>query len=297
MIPSPVRSWSSSPSSAPTPPSLRWPYASSSPEASSPPSIVAPSGNRDHRVVGRVVALVGDEQRAEPVDLARDLRDHRAVDPGEVGGDQRRLAAVAAEELDDGDPLVRAGRCAEVVDELHAARDGGGEADAVVRPVDVVVHRLRDRHHGDALVVQAQRVREGVVAADRDQDVEAAVLDHSQRVVGEVEWALALGAVGQERRHVLRPDAGGVRARGVQDRPAVAVDRPNGASVERLEPVRGGLGPVEVVLQQAAQPRRSPITSWPSCTTRLTTALMHGFRPGTSPPPVRMPIRIGASLK
>ena len=46
----------------------------------------------------------------------------------------------------------------------------------------------------------------------------------------------------------------------------------------------------------AAQPRRSPTTSCPSCATRLTTALMHGLSPGTSPPPVRIPMRIETFL-
>src|SRR6266540_3416030 len=38
-------------------------------------------------------------------------------------------------------------------------------------------------------------------------------------------------------------------------------------------------------------PRRMPSTSYPSSVDRYTTLLMTGFRPGTSPPPVRMPIR------
>src|SRR5438270_528407 len=33
-----------------------------------------------------------------------------------------------------------------------------------------------------------------------------------------------------------------------------------------------------------------PSTSWPASTARLTTALMAGLSPGTSPPPVRIPI-------
>ena len=41
-----------------------------------------------------------------------------------------------------------------------------------------------------------------------------------------------------------------------------------------------------------AQPRRIPTTSWPSSVARSVAALMHAFRPGTSPPPVRMPIFI-----
>ena len=105
-------------------------------------------GHGHHRVVRRVRPLVLDQQPAELVDVERDLRDDGAVDAREVGGDQRRLAAVAPEQLDHRDPLVRAGARAQVVDELDAARDRGREADAVVGAVDVVVHRLRDRDHG-----------------------------------------------------------------------------------------------------------------------------------------------------
>ena len=40
-------------------------------------------------------------------------------------------------------------------------------------------------------------------------------------------------------------------------------------------------------------PRRMPTTVWPASATRLTAALMLGLSPGTSPPPVRMPMRMG----
>src|ERR1700676_1318604 len=39
-----------------------------------------------------------------------------------------------------------------------------------------------------------------------------------------------------------------------------------------------------------AHPRRMPITWQPSRIARIVTARMAGFRPGTSPPPVRIPI-------
>src|SRR5689334_22320277 len=45
-------------------------------------------------------------------------------------------------------------------------------------------------------------------------------------------------------------------------------------------------------LSRPPQPRRMPTTSMPASIARVTTALIHGLRPGTSPPPVRMPIRI-----
>src|SRR5699024_1056745 len=50
------------------------------------------------------------------------------------------------------------------------------------------------------------------------------------------------------------------------------------------------------VVNRPPHPRRMPTTSCPSSWTRLTTALMQGFSPGTSPPPVSMPMRISVSL-
>ena len=90
------------------------------------------------------------------------------------------------------------------MDELDAAGDRGREPDAVVGAVDVVVHRLRDGDDRDAFVVQSQPVRQRVVAADRDQRVEAEVLDHPERVGGEVERAVADRLVGEEGGHVAR---------------------------------------------------------------------------------------------
>ena len=141
-----------------------------------------------------------------------------------------------------------------------------------------------------------QRVRERVVAADRDQDVDSERLDHPQRVIGEVERAVALDPVREMWRDLLRPDPARVRARGVQERAARAVDRADDVRVERHEPVaRVEPGSSGSYSSSAAQPRRKPITSCPSCATRLTTALMQGLRPGTSPPPVRIPIRIASA--
>src|SRR3954447_2783087 len=44
--------------------------------------------------------------------------------------------------------------------------------------------------------------------------------------------------------------------------------------------------------RRAAQPRRSPTTSYPSSSIRQTNCWMAAFKPGTSPPPVRMPTRL-----
>ena len=132
----------------------------------------------------------------QPVDVERHLGDDRPVDAGQVGRDERRLAAVAAEHLHDGEALVRAGARAQLVDEVHRAGDGGGEADAVVGAVDVVVHRLRDGDDRDALVGQAQRERERVVAADRHQRVDAQPFEHAEQWLVKSYGPVADGLVG-----------------------------------------------------------------------------------------------------
>ena len=180
MMSSPVRSFRASPRSCPIPPSLRCPYASASPESDELAARRGRAlGDRHHRVARRVRALVGHEELGEPVDVEWDLRDDGPVDAGKVGGDEACLAAVPAEELDDRDALVAPGARAEVVDELDAAGDGRREADAVVGAVDVVVHRLRDRDDRHTLVVEAERVRERVVPADRSNTVVTEPVDHN----------------------------------------------------------------------------------------------------------------------
>ena len=144
---------------------------------------------------------------ASLLDVERHLADQRPVDIGQVGRDQRRLAAVAAEQLDHRDSLVAAGRRAQRVNKLDAARDGGGEADAVVGAEDIVVHRLGDSDHAQALAVQPHRERERVVAADRHQRVDAQVLQHSQDVRRAVDRFAALPRrceAGQELRQSVR---------------------------------------------------------------------------------------------
>ena len=51
------------------------------------------------------------------------------------------------------------------------------------------------------------------------------------------------------------------------------------------------LGSSGLICTTLNQPRRRPTTSMSCCSARLTTALIATFRPGTSPPPVRIPIR------
>src|SRR3546814_18127348 len=73
------------------------------------------------------------------------------VRAGEESSEQRRLAAAAAEQLDDADPLMALDGGPERVDRLDRAADRGREADAIVGAEDVVIHRLGHGNDGHAL--------------------------------------------------------------------------------------------------------------------------------------------------
>ncbi len=86
-------------------------------------------------------------------------------------------AGVAAHHLDDQDAVVTVGRRVQAIDRLHRDVDRGVEAEGVVGGAEVVVDRLRhadDRHA--VLAVEARGGSERVLAADRDQPVDAVVL-------------------------------------------------------------------------------------------------------------------------
>jgi hypothetical protein len=142
-----------------------------------------------------------------------------------------------AEDPEHADPLVAAQGGPLPVDQLLRARDRRREADAVLRPVDVVVHRLGNRDQRQAALVERRRERQRVVAADGHEVGEAEVLDRVEHVVGEVVDALVRLRVRdrrrvQPRRQGLRPHPARVGARRVEDRAARAVD---GASVDAVQ--------------------------------------------------------------
>ena len=86
---------------------------------------------------------------------------------------QRDPAGVTAHDLDDEDAVVRLGRRVQPVDRLGRDVHGGVEAERVVGRREVVVDRLRYADDGDAVVVQRGRDAERVLAADRDEGVDA----------------------------------------------------------------------------------------------------------------------------
>ena len=125
------------------------------------------------------------------------------------------------------------------------------------------------------------------------EDVDPERLDDAERVCREVERPVS--------RRLAREVARAPRRRGRGSGSCArcgGTSRPCGRSCERSRPSAAGTtrlrspGSSRSCCRRAAQPRLSPTTSWPSWTTRFTTALMHGLSPGTSPPPVRIPILI-----
>ena len=167
-------------------------------------------GRDDEGVVARVRGVVGLEQGGQRVEVVRRLGDD-AARRGHVCRVQRREPGVPPEDPEDADPLVAAERRALPVDRLLGAGDRGREADAVLGPLDVVVHRLGDGHERHAGVHQHLRVRQRVVAADGHQDVDAergdVVEDERRQVVEVVADRVACAAAARPSTAAARPRA------------------------------------------------------------------------------------------
>ena len=139
--------------------------------------------------------MVGRQQARQRVEVVRRLRDH-AARRRHVRRVQRGEPGIPAEDPEDADALVRAERRPLAVDRLLRPGDRGREADAVLGPLDVVVHRLGDGHQGDARVGQDLRVGQRVVATDRHEDIDPERRQVVEDERGQVEQVLADGVPG-----------------------------------------------------------------------------------------------------
>ena len=188
-------------------------------------------GRHDDGVMARRLDMVGGEHGRQPIDVVADLGNDA---PGrrDVGGEQGREAGVAAEDPEDADPLVAAERRSLAIDELLGPGDGGREADAVLGPGNVVVHRLGNAPRArTSLAGEDAGEGQRVVAADRHEDIDAELVEVLQDERGEVEAVLVDlvrgDPVGRKPRWQRRPaHLRRVRPRRVQDRPARPVDGP-----------------------------------------------------------------------
>ena len=176
-------------------------------------------GDDDDRERG-AVGLAALEPLADLVEVERALghEDHvGAAGQAGVAGDP---AGVAAHHLDHDHAVVRLGGGVQAVDRVGGDLHGGLEAEREVGAGEVVVDRLRDADHVDAVVDQPAGDAERVLAADRDQRVDALL---GERGLELLEPALLLVRV---------------RPRGAEDR-AAAVQDPARVLVGQLDRVAG----------------------------------------------------------
>ena len=107
-------------------------------------------------------------------------------------GVQRDPSGVAAHHLDEHHPLMRLRGAVQPVDGLGGDLQRRVVAERDVGAVDVVVDGLRNADHRDVLLRQPVRRRQRALAADRDQHVDAVVL---QRLLDLVEAGAQLVGV------------------------------------------------------------------------------------------------------
>src|SRR5712692_12055676 len=103
------------------------------------------------------------------LDIEFVLRNDAAIGSAGHGRKHSGETRVTAENFDDHETLVGAGRGAETVDHLNGARDAGAEADAVVSAGDVIVHGLGNADDFEPFFVETNTVAERVVAANGDE--------------------------------------------------------------------------------------------------------------------------------
>ena len=175
--------------------------------------------HHDRRVPGLEALL---DVAADLLDVERLLGDQDHVRAARDPGVQRDPARVAAHHLDDQRAVVALGRRVQPVDRLHRDVDRGVEAEGVVGRAEVVVDGLGHADDLDAVVVQLAGHAERVLAADRDQGVDAEA--------GQVRLDLLQAGLAVQRG-LLRQRIG---PRGAEDRAAAGQDAAHGRHVERL---------------------------------------------------------------
>ena len=184
-------------------------------------------------------------------------------------GVQRDPADVPAHHLGDHAAVVCVARGAQAVHGLGRDLHSGVESERVIGRVEVVVDGLRHADDPDALVREPLGRGERAFAADRDDGVDLVVAQH---LVDPVDTAARLERVRARRAE----DGAALLADSLN---VLAIDRDD-VGLDRLRAIRSG----------------SPTKSMPCSLMPVRTApRMTAFRPGASPPLVRIPILIQLS--
>ena len=243
----------------------------------SPSVMVNALRDRQHRGAGTGSGLVRNRYSASRSTSNGTSRDNRPEDAGEVRRRSARLTAVGP------NSSTTAIRLCEPVD-VRGPRDNS------TAQMTAVESRCSSRCRGrrcpsswgwrvtrNALVMEPQPVRQRVVAADRDQGIDAEVFEDRDGVLRRVVRTIAdgTGRRGTPGRSTSSPVpdssatcAGPCPTVRSMVRTAAGVER-HGVGADRGGVVAG------FDSSSPAHPRRIPTTSCPLSMTRLTTALMH----------------------
>ena len=98
------------------------------------------------------------------------------------------------------------------MDEVDSSGHRGGEADAIVGPVNVVVHGLGYGNDRNTLLMKPQSVRQRVVATDGDEHVDLLTLQDRKNVPCEVVSAWTGEIAFDEVGYLLLLHLGRIRA-------------------------------------------------------------------------------------
>ena len=122
---------------------------------------------------------------------------------------------VPPEDLEHQEALVGTGRGAQLIGHGDRPGDAGAEPDAVLGAGHVVVHRLGDGDDLEALLEKADPIAQRVVAADRNQGVDAEEIEIRQHLLGQIIGLVGV-AIAQMSRDLLPGHPRRVGARGVE---------------------------------------------------------------------------------
>ena len=159
---------------------------------------------------------------------------------GQAGG-AGDPARVAAHDLADDHAVVRLGGRVQAVDRLGRDLHRGLKAEREVRRVEVVVDRLGHADGRKAGLEELARHAERVVAADRDQHVDAALLQRREHPLLAVLGLVDVRARGAEDRAALVQDAARVLARQLD---GVVVEHALPALAKAVQLVAVGVDPL-----------------------------------------------------
>src|SRR5260370_17615881 len=85
---------------------------------------------------------VVDDQPGQDVNVDRHFWDQQAISPGSNGCLEGGEASIATKQAEQDRLAMRPGGRANTIDKLSCPVDGRLKADAVVRPMHIIIHRL-----------------------------------------------------------------------------------------------------------------------------------------------------------